>query len=374
MSNSISEIPFKRLKSLDAFRGIVMFIIIGGSTLIVNFAQATELSEISWIVSQLHHAKWGEGVTFYDFIFPMFLFSVGVSLYYSVENSRAKGFTKKDLYGKAFRRMLILIALGIVYKNRPLHFDWENIRYVSVLGRIGITGFLALVIVTNFDFRSQMIWMMSLLIGYWLAVMFVPVPGFGAGDLTQEGCLPGYIDRLFLPGRLINGVYDENGLLTQIPATSLVLIGSIAGQILDSDRNTAVSKIWNMSLFGGVLLLLSVVWSLHFPYNKFLWSSSFILLAGGVSMIAYTLLYSIVDVMDFHKWCFPFVVIGMNSILVYMLYRVVDFSYTADYLLNGFYQVVSNEFVNAFLQAAGVLVLEWLVLYLLFKNKIFVKV
>ncbi|MCZ6671423.1 MAG: DUF5009 domain-containing protein [Verrucomicrobia bacterium] len=364
----------KRLISLDALRGFDMFFIVGGAVLIEKAILGLNLSMFDWLIPQLHHPKWGESITAYDFIFPLFLFMVGVSLFYSVSSAQKKGIEKKSIYMHAFRRMLILCLLGIVYKNRPLHFDWENIRYVSVLGRIGITGFVTTLIICNYKFRAQIIWMFSLLIVYWLAVMFIPVPGFGAGVMTMEGNLVGFLDRMFLPGRLINGIYDENGFTAHIPATSLVLIGALTGQILKNEKYSEIRKIQLLSMGGGLLVLLGLLWGLHFPIVKYLWSSSFILVTGGASVLLLVVFYLLIDFWGFEKCAFPLVVIGLNSLTIYLASALIDFKFSADYLLNGFYQLASDENLHALIQVIGVLALEWVMLYFLYRKKLFVKI
>ena len=365
----------KRLLSLDALRGFDMLLIAGGGGFFLEKTfEAFNLPFSDLLLRQLSHPAWGESITAWDFIFPLFLFMAGVSLFYSVSSAQTKGIEKKSIYTHAFRRMVILILLGIVYKNRPLHFDWENIRYVSVLGRIGFTGFVATLIICNYKFRGQVIWMFSLLIGYWLAVMFIPVPGIGAGVMTMEGNLVGYLDRMLVPGRLINGIYDENGFTAQIPATALVLMGALTAQILKNGSFSEIKKLKLLSVAGGVSVVLGLIWGLHFPIVKYLWSSSFILVTGGTCILLLAVFYLLIDYWGFKKWAFPFVVIGLNSLTIYMGSALIGFGFTADVLLNGFYQLSSDETIHAFLRSLGMMTLKWLFLYFLFCKKVFVKI
>src|SRR5690625_5554612 len=161
-------------------------------------------------------------MTFEDVIFPLFLFMVGVSMVYSVASSRRKGWSKKEIYRKAFKRMIILSLLGIVYKNNPLHFDWGQIRYVSVLGRIGITGFFATLILLNTTWRGRLIWLGGLLVFYWIALLFIPVPGYGAGDLSQEGNMATFINIIIVPGRLFVVFYDKKEYYRHIQSDIMV--------------------------------------------------------------------------------------------------------------------------------------------------------
>ncbi|HLT94170.1 MAG TPA: DUF5009 domain-containing protein [Membranihabitans sp.] len=361
----------KRLQSLDALRGFDMFLIIGGTHLIASFIFAMNWESMTWLTDQFKHVPW-HGLTFEDVIFPLFLFMAGVSMTYSIASSRRKGLSKNEIYWKAFKRMIILSLLGIVYKNKPLHFDWDQIRYVSVLGRIGVTGFLATLIYLNSDWKGRMYWLAGLLIFYWAAMLFIPVPGYGAGDLSQEGNLATWINSYIVPGRLIDGIYDENGYFQHIPATGLVLMGTMAGTILRDTWAENRKVIW-LTAAGGIAILIGLVWNFHFPINKHLWSSSFILVTGGISFLFMALFYLLIDVWGYQKWAFPFKVIGLNSLFIYLVSGLVDFSYTSKYLLNGFLQM-SGEDMQRFITQLGVLLLEWGLLYFMYRRKIFIKV
>lgn len=362
-----------RLLSLDALRGFDMFMIIGGAGLIIKASHLSNWSWLNWLATQMKHASW-HGFTFYDLIFPLFLYICGVSLVYSLASKVRKGIDKKNIYQSAFRRMIVLMFLGILYKNNPLHFDWSQIRYVSVLGRIGFTGFCVTLIMMNTKyFQQRMYWVLGLLVGYWAAMMFIPVPGFGAGNLTIEGNLAGYIDRALLPGRMIQNIFDENGIFLQIPATALVLLGAMSGELLRSEKFTPYNKVFLLAISGIIAIVLGNLWGLHFPINKHLWSSSFILTVGGCCMLMLSLFYLIIDVLGYKKWSYFFIIIGLNSIAIYLASQFINFQYTVDCLLNGFYQMSSEPVLNL-ITGSGVLALKWLLLFFLYKKRIFFKV
>lgn len=371
VKNSPAPVLSKRLESLDALRGFDMFLIIGGTAFISSFIRAMDWESMEWLTAQFRHAPW-HGMTFEDVIFPLFLFMVGVSMVYSVTSSLRKGMSKKEIYRKAFRRMVLLSLLGIVFKNNPLHFDWGQIRYVSVLGRIGITGFFATLILLNTTWRGRLFWLAGLLLFYWIALLFIPVPGYGAGDLSQEGNMATYINSIIVPGRLIDGIYDENGYFQHIPATGLVLMGTLAGMILQSGREE-MRKILLLSGAGVAAIGIGLIWNLHFPINKHLWSSSFILVSGGISFLFMALFYGVIDVGGMKKWAFPFKVIGLNSIFIYMASGLIDFGYTSRYLLNGFIQMTGED-GQRFITQLGILLLEFGLLYFMYRKRIFVKV
>ena len=186
-------------------------------------------------------------------------------------------------------------------------------------------------IVLNTQWRSQGYWFVGLLLVYWAAMMWIPVPGHGAGQLTVEGNLAAYLDRLLLPGRLYLDVHDPEGLFATIPAISTALMGALTGNMLRSDTLNPNRKALLMVGAGVVFLLLGWLWNLNFPVNKNLWSSSFVLVAGGWSLILLALFYTLIDMWGWKKWAFFFVVIGLNSITIYMANGLIDFGYIHDF-------------------------------------------
>lgn len=367
----VAEKP-KRLLSIDALRGFDMLLIAGGGTFLALLENKTGWTWVDGMARQLEHPAW-HGFTFYDFIFPLFLFIAGVSLPFSLNKGLALGLGKTDLYRKAFRRMLVLIVLGILYKNAPVPvFEPSGIRVVSVLGRIGLAGFVTTLLYLNFSWRSRLLWVAAILLLYYAALFLIPVPGYGAGDLSFEGNLVGWIDRTFLPGKLHQKIYDENGLLTQLPALCLTVLGAMAGDILRSERRDR-SKLQWLLLAGFAGIGLGLLWSLHFPINKHLWTSSFILLTGGMAFLFLALFYGLIDVMGYQKWAFFFKVIGLNSLTIYLAYRFIDFYHTSHLLFSGFYAPTPEPWHEVF-EAIGALALVWLFLYLLYRKKLFLKV
>lgn len=362
----------RRLLSIDALRGFDMLFISGAGTFLLLLEGKTGLAWVDAIVLQMEHPEWN-GFTFYDFIFPLFLFIAGVSLPFSLNKGISLGMSKAEIYRKAFRRMLILIALGILYKNAPIpFFEPDQIRLVSVLGRIGFAGFVTTVLYLNFSSKGRLAWVGGILLLYYAALFLIPVPGYGAGDLSFEGNLVGWFDRTFLPGRLLQGTYDELGLLTQFPALCLTVLGAAAGDMLRASQKDSRKLQWLITT-GIVCVGLGLVWSLHLPINKHLWSSSFILLTGGMAFLSIALFFWIIDVLKFQKWAFFFKVIGMNSLTIYLAYRFIDFGHTSRLLLAGLYAPAPEPWHEVF-QALGALALVWLFLYLLYRKKLFLKV
>ena len=363
----------KRLLSLDALRGFDMLLISGGGAFITLLHGKTRWRWVDTLADQFKHPAWN-GFTFYDLIFPLFLFIAGVSITYSVGVALEKGVEKRRIYRKAFFRMIVLILLGILYKNAPLPI-WEptQIRLGSVLGRIGFASFVTVILVLNFNWIRRFWWIAGILIGYYALLFLSPVPGYGAGDLSFEGNLVGWIDRNFMPGRLLQKTYDELAILTQFPALCLTIAGSLAGELLQKSSMSEKGKVARLLGFGLMGIVLGLIWDLHFPINKHLWSSSFILLTAGMACILLALFYWIIEVLGYRRWAFFFKVIGLNSLLIYLGYRFIDFNSTSELLFSGLYEIAAEKWHDVF-RAIGALLLVWLGLYVMYRNKIFVKV
>ncbi len=374
-----------RLLSLDALRGFDMFWIISGEGLIHALAKATNRPVFLWMSAQLHHTEWN-GITFYDMIFPLFLFIAGVSMPYSMQRkvtdcgvvhaAALPALQKRKLYVSMLRRTLILVFLGVVVNGLFKFNGYENTRFASVLGRIGLAWFFAGFIYLNFNTRQQIVWFAGLLLGYWAAMMLIPVPGYGTGVLTMNGSLESYIDRLLLPGRLHDGVHDPEGVLSTIPAIGTALLGVFTGQflILQSSGWPMLKKGIAIFAAGLVLIFIGSFWDLYFPINKRLWSSSFVVYAGGFSLVFLSVFYLVIDVAGYRKWAFPFVVIGSNSILIYLAAEgAVNFSHTAGYIFGGMVQYASLSWQPVF-TAISIILVQLALLYFLYRNKIFLKI
>lgn len=361
-----------RLLSLDTLRGFDMFWISGGEDLVHVLAKVTGWSWAVALGVQFSHVEW-HGFVAYDLIFPLFLFLAGVSTPFSMGSRLEKGADRRDLLRKAVSRGLILFFLGIIYNNGIFLTEWEKMRYGSVLGRIGLAGMFAQIIYIYSGTRAQWAWFVGLLAGYWVFMAFYPVPGCGAGLFTMECNPASYWDSLLMPGRLYKGIHDPEGLVSTIPAISTALLGIFAGNILRSKEKDRKQKTIYLTAGGIACLALAVAWGTFFPINKNLWTSSFVLMAGGWSLLLLALFYLIVDVIGWKKWTFFFVVIGMNSIVIYLIGDFVDFGFTANALFGGILSFLP-EGAAKFCMAAAVLAVKWCFLYVLYRNKWFLKV
>jgi len=363
-----------RLASLDALRGFDMFWIAGGEGIVHSLAELTGWGVAIWASTQLRHVAW-DGFVFYDMIFPLFLFIAGVAMPFSLTRRAEQGEDKKKLMLHVVRRGLILVVLGVIYNNGLFQMSFAETRFPSVLGRIGLAYMFAGLIVVNTRLRGQVMWFVGLLLGYWAAMKLIPVPGFGAGQLTLEGSLAGYVDRMLVPGRLYLGVHDPEGLLATIPAISTALLGVFAGTLLRRDLPGVTRQRKALLLAGaGVAgLVLGYLWGFAFPINKNLWSSSFVLFAGGWSLLLLALFYLVIDVWAYTRWAFFFVVIGMNSILIYMAGSFIDFAYTTNFFFEGLLSPIEGP-AQRVLWWMGFVLVEWTFLYFLYRKKTFLRI
>ena len=362
----------QRLYSLDALRGFDMFWIMGAEEIFHAIAKATGSPFWGAIAEELTHPEWN-GFHFYDLIFPLFLFLAGVATPYSVGRELEKGKSRKQMVWRVVKRGLTLVLLGLVVNNglqiRPI----SEIRFGSVLGRIGLAYMFANIIYLYTKERGQIIWFWALIIGYWLILKFNAAPGFAAGDLTMQGNFASYVDRLFMPGKLYKGIHDPEGLFSTIPAISTGLLGIYAGNVLKNKTLTEIKKVLFLAILGVVFLILAHIWDLDFPINKNLWSSSFVLNVGGYSLLLLALFYYIIDVKGYKKWAFFFSVIGMNSILIYMSGKFIDWGNTTKEFFQWLGQLVGEPYNLVVLTICYVFI-KWLFLYFMYKKKVFLRV
>jgi predicted acyltransferase len=364
----------KRLYSLDALRGFDMFWIMGGESIFIGLATLTGWPLFHWWAGQLDHVPW-HGFRFYDMIFPMFLFIAGISFPYSVAKRTAANESRKLLYRHVIMRGLTLVVLGILYNN-AVKFDLENLRYGSVLGRIGLAWMFAALIFMNTKLNFRIVWFCGLLIGYWLLLIIFPAHDLGSTDIfSREGNLTSYIDRILMPGKLYLGNHDPEGILSTIPAISTALLGMFTGEFLLSQylNNKPLRKVMYMALAAVCLMIIGQLWNIVFPINKNLWTSSFVCFVGGLSLLLFTLFYLIIDVWNYRKWAFVFVVIGMNPITIYLAERIINFKAASKFFFGGFITLLPEAW-TPLINGIGITAVGWVFLYILYRKKVFLKV
>ena len=371
-----------RLLSLDAFRGAT----IAGMILVNN---PGSWSHIYW---PLRHAEW-HGWTPTDWVFPFFLFIVGVSITLALSRRAERGGPQRDLYLKIARRTLVIFALGLVLSGFPF-FDLSSIRVTGVLNRIAVCYFFAAVIFLKTGWRKQLVIAAALLVGYWAIVALVPAPGYAAGDLSKEGSVVSFVDRKLLGNHIWKGggrVYDPEGILSTLPAIATTLCGVLAGHWMRRTRDD-YEKVAGMFAAGVVCVVAGWAWNPWLPINKPLWTSSYVLFTAGWALLLLALCYWLIDVKGFRRWSVPLVVFGVNALAVFVLTGLVARAMTlkewwslprADGTTGANLQtyLYQNLFaswlspVNASLAYALCFVLAWLgLMAILYRKKIYIKV
>lgn len=352
-----------------------MFFIMGGAGLLAALATWFPCGFTEMLARQMDHVEWN-GLAHHDTIFPLFLFIAGISFPFSLEKQRASGRSTWQIHRKVLLRGLVLFLLGVVYNGLLSHWDFADARYASVLARIGFAWMFAALIFLHTGWRSRVGITVFLLVGYWLLVRFVPAPdAMGEGVYTAQGSIVGYIDRILLPGKIYYGNIDPEGILSIIPAIGTALLGMFTGEWVKWEHEglTPGKKAAWMTVAGIALLVIGLLWSLDFPINKKLWTSSFVCVVGAYSLLMFALFYYLIDVLGWRRWTLFFTVIGLNSITIYLAQKFINFSFTAEKILGGIINLLPEQAQPFFNQAAYIAVC-WLFLYILYRKRIFLKV
>lgn len=369
MENRQSEPGSARVLSIDALRGLDMFWIIGGGAILESLVEIWKHPITETIHLQLGHVEW-EGFHFEDLIFPLFIFVMGAVLPFSICRRVERGDKPGRVHLHIIRRTALLLLLGFIY-NGLLEFNWHEMRWPGVLQRIALCYLFASLVVIHMRWRAQAILVGAVLLLYWAVTMLVPVPGYGAGNLTMEGCLSSWIDQRVIPGVLYYKYGDNEGVISTFPAVCTALLGALAGQWLRSDR-TGSRKAAGLAAAGVLCVVVGYAWGYVFPIIKILWTSSYVLFAGGWSLLLLAAFYWVIDVMGCRRWAFFFVVIGMNAITIYFLQRFVDFEGIAEFFLGGIAERMG--LLAALVLPLGAFAVRWLLLWFLYRHKAFFRV
>ena len=363
----------QRLDSLDALRGLDMLFIMGLTPLILSVCALFPGGNESWIALQMHHVPW-EGLRQHDTIFPIFLFIAGMTFPFSLSAKQEKGFSRGRIWWSVIRRGLMLVFLGLVYQGF-FNFQFKTLRYASVLGRIGLAWMFAAMLYLSLKRSWQGVVALAILVGYWLLLRYVPAPDAPAGahPFSPEGNLCGYIDRLLLPGRMYRESFDPEGLLGTLPAIVTAQLGMFTGDFVRESKFSGGKKTLYLLCAGALLIVLGFLWGRVFPINKALWTSSFVVAVGGIAIVAFAVLYYLIDVRGWKKWAFPLQVVGLNSITIYLAQRIIDFQRIGKFFLKGTADLFPEAGGKVVL-SLGYLVVCWLFLWLLYRKKVFLKV
>lgn len=335
----------QRLTSLDALRGFDMFWILGADSLVYSLHGLDKNPVTDLVYTQLTHCEW-QGFHFYDLIFPLFVFIMGVSTVFSlakiIEREGRAAAVKRVL-----KRGVLLFILALIYSGGFTN-PWPDMRLMGVLNRIALCYTFGGLLFIFCDVRVMIAVAAALLLGYWALLERVPFPDVrptpggtaaislktGYKDVSQlnmastnmihgsyiQGVnLTDYLDMKYLPGRKYDGTYDPEGLLSTLPAFATGLLGIFAGLLLRSKSVPDTKKVLYLAAAGAASAALGWIWGMEMPVIKKIWTSSYVLVAGGYSALLLGLFYWIIDVKRKSAWCLPFVWIGMNPITLYLM-------------------------------------------------------
>jgi predicted acyltransferase len=382
-TGKVSNRPSERLMSVDLYRGLAV-----AGMILVDNPGSDDLAY--WPIK---HAEWN-GWTPADFIFPSFIFLVGVSVVFSFAARLRRGESRPKIMRHVFIRTLMLIVIGLLVNVSPIiGLDVHTWRIYGVTQRIALCYLAAAILVLWTNRRTQAIALGACLIGYWALLRFVPVPGLGVPGhnipfMDPERNIVAWLDRLLFTGRLYNGARDPEGLLSTIPAVGTILMGVLTGQWLSSGKSPG-TKAFRMLCVGLPVLATGLVWNRWFPINKNLWTSSFVLLTGGFALIFLAFLHWAIEIKQWRgSWTMPILVFGMNAIAGFVADSLVygpGYSFTVKSPAGG--TLSWHEAAQAWLMSHGAnaanasliyslaaVLFCWTLLWLLWRKRIFLKV
>jgi predicted acyltransferase len=356
-----------RLVSLDVFRGIT----IAGMVLVNN---PGTWSSIYW---PLEHAEWN-GWTPTDLVFPFFLFIVGVSITLAFGRRVEEGSVRRDLFLKVIKRTAIIFGLGLFLNGFP-YFQIGTIRIAGVLQRIAICYLIASLIFLTTKVRTQLLIAIALLVVYCLVMTRLAAPGYAPGDLTKEGSIASFVDRVLLGPHIWKQgkVYDPEGLLSTFPAVATTLFGILTGHWLRSER-PRVEKVVGMFVAGAVCVALGWAWNPFFPINKSLWTSSYVLFTAGLALQFLSFCYWLIDIKGYRRWAWPFEVFGVNALALFvgtgLMVKLMGLFKVQGWIFRNAFLPWATP-VNASLAYAIAFILLWLFLmWLLYRKNVIIKV
>ncbi len=376
--DSCIALPRGRLAALDAFRGLVIALMI-----VVN---STGDSENAY--APLRHADW-HGWTFADTVFPSFLFIVGVSIVLSFARMQEKSMSDKAFVVRVLRRTIVLFALGLFINSFP-NFDLSTLRIPGVLQRIALCYFFVSVIVLKSGLRARILWLIGLLASYWLMMRFIHVPEIGAGILEPGKNFAAWVDSHLLGGYMwsyYDGQWDPEGIVSTIPAIATTLFGVLTGEwLMTSSSNRR--KVAGLVCAGLVLLIAGYILDYWLPINKSIWTSTFSIFMAGLALVCLAFFHWFIDVAGFSRWAKPLVILGLNPITIYVLSIVLDTSLRAAnlalsvgdgvtcqfYLFKTLCIPVAESEIAALLYSLVILMSVFLVAWIMWRKRIFIKV
>jgi predicted acyltransferase len=380
-----AEVPLAlqtdRVVAVDALRGFNIFLILGADGAIWTLDRMLRdkgpaLSAIgNFLGTQMSHVEW-VGIRFYDLIFPLFIFVTGVSIALALPKLLERE-RKMQIYTRILRRALVLYILGLIFYGGVGH-QWGDIRFVGILQRIAVCYFFTSILFLNLNQRGLIVVLIALLGGYWAVMTFVPIPGADAISFEPNANLANWIDLHYLPGRLWDITRDPEGLLSTLPAIGTCLLGALSGLLLKDERLTPTQR--SLWLIGGGIIMVAAghLWGLQFPVVKAIWTSSFVLVAGGYSAILLGILHQVIDVWGRKAWATIFVWVGANALLLYLINGIAGFEPFALRLVGGDVSAWFDRLVTPgtglFIAHIVGLVLAVVLAGFLYRRKVFLRV
>jgi predicted acyltransferase len=355
-----------RLASLDAFRGFIMFWIVGGSPVVVGLQALGHSAILDALIYQLNHSTW-EGLRFYDCIWPSFMLMVGISIPFSYAK-RSLTQTHRQMLFHAIRRFVVLMLLGAVRESVNLGSP-HLIELSSALQPIAVASLVAFLLAPK-SWKFQAVAGASILVGYLLLLALVPVPGVGSVSYRQGANLVYAIDKALLPHRTGEAVFLEGWgtILSTIPTISTTILGLLFGGLLRS-RQTVRRKMTIIGMTGLGGLVAGYAVSFFVPIVMKMWTASYGILSASWAALMFLLFYWIVDALGHRKWAFVFVVIGMNALAVYM-----SDTFTRLHQIVGIFSRGPSAAMGAFgplFAALAFFTVEWGILYWMYKRRLF---
>ena len=358
-----------RIESVDSLRGFDMFWIIGGEYFIKSIDNAVHSPATRLLSEQFDHVEW-TGFRFYDIIMPLFLFIVGVSLPFSYKRRLQKNPDRTQLWGHIIRRFCILWILGMAVQGNILGYDFSQFKFYSNTLQAIASGYLiASILILYLRVNWQIIAGIILLLVYWMILMLVPIPGIGAGAFTPQNNFAIYLDKLVF-GKFQDGT-TYSWILSSLNFGVTVLLGVFTGYFLQTGYSK-LKKIFYLVLAGFGLIFLALIWNIWHPIVKHIWTSSFVLFAGGLSVLLIAIFSWMVDYLEWKKGFKFFIVIGMNAIFAYMAAHLFDWGLIADVVLKGLEKYVGSYY--GFIRSIGGFSVLYIILYGMYKHKIFIKI
>ncbi len=361
----------ERILSVDVLRGFDMFWIVGGAAFFRALSSMFGGPIETFFHGQLEHVVW-EGFVFYDLIFPLFVFIIGMSVVFSLQGLIARD-GKVAAYRRLLRRTAILFVVGLLYYG-GMNEGFENIRLGGVLQRLALAYLFTGMLFIHFQLRGLLVAFATLLLGYWALLSFVPVPGVGHVSVAPGENWTNWFDAHYLPLRKRFGTYEAQGILSTFPTIGNGLLGVFASLIL---LNKAFDDRKKLTWFiggGAAMVVAGYLWGIQFPIIKNIWTSSYVLISGGFSFVLLGAFYLILDVWKIRWWAPPFVWIGVNPIFIYLAVNVISFEDLANRFVGGEIATMFGPNVGALLLASTSLALSLLLVRFLYVKKIYITI